>query len=101
MGIPAVTLTKIGEGHPNVLDWMEGGEVNLVVNTPTGSGARADGWEIRRAAITHGVPCLTTLSAGLSAARAISRASAGGDPGVISLQELHRAHLGAPSEAAR
>ena len=98
MGIPAATLSKIGEGHPNVVDWMEGGDVDLVVNTPTGSGARSDGWEIRRAAIAHGVPCLTTLSAGLSAARAIAAARQA-DPGVISLQELHRARLGTPTEA--
>ena len=43
-------LKKIGEGSPNVVDWIESGDVDLVVNTPTGSGARTDGWEIRRAA---------------------------------------------------
>ena len=56
MGIPALELKKIGEGSPNVVDWIESGEVDLVVNTPTGSGARTDGWEIRRAAVTRGVP---------------------------------------------
>ena len=48
------------------------------MNTPTGSGARTDGWQIRRAAVAHGIPCLTTLAAGVSAARAISRARQGG-----------------------
>jgi carbamoyl-phosphate synthase large subunit len=90
MGVPVQTLNKIGEGSPHVVDWIERGDVDLVVNTPTGSGARTDGWEIRRAAIAHGVPCLTTLSAGVSAARAIASARGDGEPEVLCLQELHR-----------
>ncbi len=91
MGVPVQRLNKIGEGSPHVLDWIERGDVHLVVNTPTGSGARTDGWEIRRAAVAHGIPCLTTLAAGVSAARAISRARADGEPVVLCLQELHGA----------
>ena len=90
MGIPAEALNKIGEGSPHVVDWIERGEVDLVVNTPTGSGARTDGWEIRRAAVARGIPCLTTLSGGLAAARAIAAARQG-EPEVLSLQELHAA----------
>jgi carbamoyl-phosphate synthase large subunit len=88
-GVPATVINKIAEGSPHVVDWIENGEVDMVVNTPTGSGARTDGWEIRRAAIARGIPALTTLSAGLSAARAIASARQG-DAGVLSLQELHR-----------
>ena len=51
MGVPVQRLNKIGEGSPHVLDWIERGEVDLVVNTPTGVGARSDGCEIRRAAV--------------------------------------------------
>jgi len=91
MGVPVQALNKIGEGSPHVLDWIERGDVQLVVNTPTGFGARTDGWEIRRAAVAHGIPCLTTLSAGLSAARAISIALRDGEPDVLCLQELHSA----------
>jgi carbamoyl-phosphate synthase large subunit len=91
MGIPAQALNKVSEGSPHVLDWIERGDVDLVVNTPTGSGARTDGWQIRRAAVTRGVPCLTTLAAGVSAARAISSARRHGPPPVLCLQELHRA----------
>ncbi|HEU0250836.1 MAG TPA: carbamoyl-phosphate synthase large subunit [Solirubrobacteraceae bacterium] len=91
MGVPAQPINKIGEGSPHVVDWVERGEVTLIVNTPTGSGARSDGWEIRRSAIAHGIPCLTTLSAGISAARAIAQAVGRGEPEVLSLQELHRA----------
>ncbi|HUB36152.1 MAG TPA: carbamoyl-phosphate synthase large subunit, partial [Solirubrobacteraceae bacterium] len=89
MGVPVEPINKIGEGSPHVLDWIERGDVDLVVNTPTGSGARTDGWEIRRAAVSHGIPCLTTLAAGVSAARAIARARADGAPEVVCLQELH------------
>jgi carbamoyl-phosphate synthase large subunit len=99
MGVPVHTINKIGEGSPHVVDWIERGDVNLIVNTPTGSGARSDGWEIRRAAIAHGIPCLTTLSAGVSAARAIAQAIKLGEPDVLSLQELHQgveAHDEAP-----
>jgi len=89
MGVPVERLNKIGEGSPHVLDWIERGDVDLVVNTPTGFGARTDGWEIRRAAVMHGIPCLTTLAAGVSAARAIARARRDGEPEVLCLQELH------------
>jgi carbamoyl-phosphate synthase large subunit len=82
-------LKKVGEGSPNVVDLIEAGEIRLVINTPTGSGARADGWEIRRAAVARGIPCITTLSGGHAAARAIA-AARDGDPKVLSLQEIHR-----------
>jgi carbamoyl-phosphate synthase large subunit len=91
MGVPVDQVNKIGEGSPHVVDWIERGEVSLIVNTPTGSGARSDGWEIRRCAVAHAIPCLTTLSAGVSAARAIAQAVKLGEPDVLSLQELHRA----------
>ncbi|MBW3608268.1 MAG: carbamoyl-phosphate synthase large subunit [Actinobacteria bacterium] len=85
-------LKKVGEGSPNVVDRIEAGEIALVINTPTGSGARADGWEIRRAAIARAIPCITTLSGAHAAARAIGSAR-NGEPAVLSLQELHRDRL--------
>jgi carbamoyl-phosphate synthase large subunit len=88
-GVPVETLNKIGEGSPHVVDRIEAGGVDLVINTPTGSGARSDGWEIRRAAIAHGIPCITTLAGGLAAARAIRAARVGGEAEVRSLQEIH------------
>src|ERR671914_619043 len=89
MGVPVERISKVSEGSPNVVDRIEAGEVDLVINTPTGSGARADGYEIRRAAVAHGVPCITTLSGASAAQRAI-RASRSGETEVVSLQELHR-----------
>jgi carbamoyl-phosphate synthase large subunit len=88
MGVPVERIPKISEGSPNVVDRIESGDVDLVINTPTGSGARTDGWEIRRAAVGRGIPCITTMSGASAAQRAI-RARRAGDPEVISLQELH------------
>jgi carbamoyl-phosphate synthase large subunit len=93
-GVPAQVVNKIADGSPHVVDLIESGEVDLVVNTPTGSGARTDGWEIRRAAVARGIPALTTLSAGLSAARAIAAARQGVVE-VVSLQELHAGRFAA------
>ncbi|MGZ4297888.1 MAG: carbamoyl-phosphate synthase large subunit [Solirubrobacteraceae bacterium] len=89
MGIPATAINKLNEGADNVVDWIERGAVDLVINTPTGTRARSDGYEIRSAAIARGIPCVTTMSGGLAAARAIIAAQRG-EPDVISLQELHR-----------
>jgi len=90
MGVPVERIFKIAEGTPNVVDRIESGEVDLVINTPTGSGARADGWEIRRAAVRRGIPCITTMTGATAAQRAI-RALRSGEPEVRSLQELHAA----------
>ncbi len=72
----------------DAVSMIASGEVHLVVNTPSGSGARADGAQIRGACIVHSVPCLTTLSAGFAAAKGISDTRTRGWR-VRSLQELH------------
>jgi carbamoyl-phosphate synthase large subunit len=90
MGVPVRVIKKIGEGSPNVVDCIRGGNVDLVINTPTGSGARADGYEIRTAAVRHGIPCLTTMTGASAASRAIF-AQIQGEAQVHALQELHRA----------
>jgi carbamoyl-phosphate synthase large subunit len=89
MGVPVTTINKLAEGSPHVVDYITRGEVDLVINTPTGSGARSDGYEIRSAAVRHGIPCLTTMTGASAAARAIF-ANRGGEDEVRSLQEIHR-----------
>jgi carbamoyl-phosphate synthase large subunit len=82
-----------------VVDRIEAGDVDLVINTPTGSGARTDGYEIRSAAVARGIPCITTMTGASAAQRAILALKAGSPP-VLSLQELHRARgeaQGAPA----
>ena len=88
MGVPVKGINKIGEGSPHVVDFIRNGEVDLVINTPTGSGARSDGYEIRTAAVRQGVPCVTTMTGASAAARAIfAQREQGAQP--RSLQELH------------
>ncbi|MDX6632738.1 MAG: carbamoyl-phosphate synthase large subunit [Solirubrobacterales bacterium] len=90
MGVPVKAINKIGEGSPHVVDYIRDGEVDLVINTPTGSGARSDGYEIRTAAARHGVACVTTMTGASAASRAIvAQREAPAD--VRSLQELHGA----------
>jgi carbamoyl-phosphate synthase large subunit len=62
--------------------------VDLVINTPTGSGARSDGYEIRTAAVRYGIPCVTTMTGASAAARAIFAQHAR-EFEVRALQELH------------
>ncbi len=94
MGVPVEAIPKISEGSPNVVDRIEAGDVDIVINTPTGSGARADGYEIRRAAVARGIPCVTTMTGASAAQRAIQALRSGGrEP--RSLQDLHRARRGA------
>ncbi|HEU4905921.1 MAG TPA: carbamoyl-phosphate synthase large subunit, partial [Solirubrobacterales bacterium] len=88
MGIPVTRINKIGEGSPNVVDLIRERSCDLVINTPTGSGARADGQAIRTAAVRHGIPCVTTMTGASAAVRAIA-AQKQGDPGVLSLQDIH------------
>jgi carbamoyl-phosphate synthase large subunit len=95
MGIPVERLNKIGEGSPHVRDYILRGEVDLVINTPVGRGARTDGWEIRRAAVERGIPCITTMTGASAAVRAIG-ATRSARPTVRSLQELHRPRQDAP-----
>jgi carbamoyl-phosphate synthase large subunit len=97
MGVPVERINKVYEGGPgHVVDRIESGGVDLVINTPTGAGARADGWEIRRAAVSRGIPCITTMTGASAAQRAI-RAGRGEPPEVRSLQELHAAAAEAPT----
>ena len=70
-GITVRRLKKIQEGHPNLLDYMRDGQLQLVMNTPSGKGARTDEGKIRAAAVAMGVPCITTLQAAQAAVRAM------------------------------
>src|SRR5438552_3922708 len=69
-GIPSITVQKLRDGHPNVVDVIHSGQVQLVVNTVSlespvadiGTGVPLrDGYEIRRASVERRIPCLTSL----------------------------------------
>jgi carbamoyl-phosphate synthase large subunit len=82
-------VAKVGEDvGVDGVDLISTGKVDLVVNTPRGRGPRTDGMHIRRAAIVHGVACITTVAAALAAASGIEE-EAQRDAEVRSLQEYH------------
>jgi len=70
-GIPVEIVRKLQEGHPNLLDHLIDGRVQLIFNTPRGKGARTDEGRIRAASVLHGVPCITTLPAAEACVRAM------------------------------
>ncbi len=77
-------VTDAGTGEPTVVDLVRRGRCDLVVNTPQGSGARADGYLIREAALVARVPCVTTIAGAAAAVHAIANARA---ESALSLQE--------------
>ena len=62
-GLPVEVVKKLQEGHPNLIDHLIDGRVQLIMNTPRGKGARTDEGRIRAASVLYGVPCITTLPA--------------------------------------
>jgi carbamoyl-phosphate synthase large subunit len=92
-GVPAAIVRKAHEGPDNVVDRIRAGEIDLVVNTPQGSGARGDGYDIRIAAVAADIPCITTLS-GLTAVVQGIEARLSGDLAVRPLQSWHGAGPG-------
>ncbi|MFS7874417.1 carbamoyl-phosphate synthase large subunit [Streptomyces asiaticus] len=100
-GINATVVRKHSEGEgPNgektIVQLIHEGEVDLIVNTPYGTGGRLDGYDIRTASVARGVPCLTTVQALAAAVQGIE-ALGRGAVGVRSLQE-HAEHLTAARE---
>ncbi|MFZ0325477.1 MAG: carbamoyl-phosphate synthase large subunit [Actinomycetes bacterium] len=93
-GVPATIVRKHFEsddGSSDAVQQILSGDIDLIVNTPYGVGARLDGYEIRTAAVRKGVPCITTVQ-GLAAAVQGIEALIRGEIGVRSLQE-HAQHL--------
>lgn len=70
-GIPVEIVKKIIEGKPNLIDYLKNGQVDLILNTPSGKGARTDEGTIRATAVQHGVPCITTIQAAEAAVQAL------------------------------
>jgi len=87
-GIETVPVRKLGYGRPDLVDAIKNGEVQLLVNTPSGKQSSRDNSEVRKAAIKHKVPYITTTAAAVSAAKGIA-ARREGNPKVRPLQEYH------------
>ena len=69
-GIPVEPIPKIAEGRPNLVDLMKNGQVQLIINTPSGRGSSTDEAKIRGEAVANRVTCITTLSAAHAAGEA-------------------------------
>ncbi len=95
-GVAAEVVRKVHEGPDNVVDRIRAGEIDVVVNTPQGSGPRTDGYDIRTAAVAADIPCVTTLS-GLTAMVQGIEARLAGELAVRSLQAWHDGPAGSRS----
>ncbi|KPJ78906.1 MAG: carbamoyl phosphate synthase large subunit [Deltaproteobacteria bacterium SG8_13] len=87
-GIEAEQVHKIGFGRPDLVDAIKNGEIQLMVNTPSGRQSTRDSSEVRKAAIKYRIPYITTTAAAIAAAKGIA-ARREGVPKVRSLQEYH------------
>ena len=92
VGLEVETVFKVNEGRPNIADHIKSGEISLIINTPLGRVSRFDEQAIRRAALQHNVPCVTTITGAQALVEAIAASSADTTPNVHSLQELHAMH---------
>ncbi len=89
-GIPVDSVYKVNEGRPHIVDMIKSGKVDLILNTPLGKSSFFDERAIRRAAMQHRVPCITTLSGGAAVASGIA-ALQQNKVDVLALQEYHEA----------
>jgi carbamoyl-phosphate synthase large subunit len=89
-GIEVEILNKVGEGKPDVVDFIKDGQIDLVINVPEGRGSRGSGYEIRTAATMSGVPCITTIELASIVIMGIKALTKSGMR-VKSIQEYHAA----------
>jgi carbamoyl-phosphate synthase large subunit len=90
-GVPATVVGKHSTPRKGLRDCVQmilAGEVDLIVNTPFGRGSRTDGYEIRTAAVTRGIPCITTVQGAAACVQGIE-ALVRGELGVRPLQDYH------------
>jgi carbamoyl-phosphate synthase large subunit len=87
-GLKVQRLFKIDEGRPNPLDLLKNREIQLVINTPSGSTPRSDEVKIRTTAVYTGTPIMTTISSAKAAVQGIAALKERGY-GVRTIQEYH------------
>jgi carbamoylphosphate synthase large subunit/REP element-mobilizing transposase RayT len=87
-GIPVTKVFKLREGRPNVLDRVKNGDINFIINTPSGKIPREDEVTIRNASLARRIPIMTTIRAAWASANGIRSLQRRGVT-VKSLQEYH------------
>jgi carbamoyl-phosphate synthase large subunit len=88
-GIPVQTVFKFGEGRPDIVDRIKNGEIDLVINTPSGKKPKTDEVAIRSESVAHNIPCITTLFGAEAVVNGIESLKRGMT--VNSIQEYHQA----------
>jgi carbamoyl-phosphate synthase large subunit len=90
-GVESEHILKLHEGRPNITDAIKNGEIQLVINTPSGKLSKHDDSYIRKSSIKYKVPYITTLAAAMAAVRGIEIEAFQSDHGLVkSLQSYHR-----------
>lgn len=89
-GIPVEKVNKLYEGRPNIQDMITNGDIQLIVNSPSGKESAHDDSYLRKSAIKHKIPYITTINAARAAADGISQIKAHSTGSVNSLQEWHK-----------
>ncbi len=87
-GMEVERIKKLAEGRPNSLDLLKNNELQLVINTPSGEGARSDEVQIRTGAVYTGTPIMTTISSAAAAVNGIRAIKKSGYV-VQTVQEYH------------
>ncbi len=88
-GVKATLIKKLYEGRPNVLDAIENGEIDLIINSPVGKDSVNDDSYLRKAAVRKKIPYITTIAAASAAADGIRYMKSGAHNEIKSLQKLH------------
>lgn len=89
-GIPVTRVNKLYEGRPNILDMITNGDIQLIVNSPSGKESVHDDSYLRKNAIKAKIPYMTTMAAAKATAKGIRYVKEHGQGQVKSLQELHK-----------
>jgi len=76
-GLPVRVVNKVLEGRPHCVDAIRSGDIQMVINTSQGAQSTADSFDIRRNALTHGIPHYTTIAGARAAVHAIAALKAG------------------------
>jgi carbamoyl-phosphate synthase large subunit len=87
-GVPVTKVHKIREGRPNVLDLVTNGDIDFIINTPSGKIPREDEVRIRNASLAQKIPIMTTIRAAQASANGI-RSLQRSQVHVKTLQEYH------------
>ena len=88
-GVKAEMVKKLYEGRPNINDLITNGDIDLIINSPSGKESAHDDSYLRKAAIKAKIPYVTTIAGARATAKGILYVQEHGDSDVKSLQELH------------